>query len=271
MPDPDHRPLEAGDRCTRHGQPRPCSRCAEIADRLRRAEATWLENAVDAGRSRFERIGIPLDALKGMRVLEVAAGYGELLRFLQSDSIDAIGVDIKLPTRRAVLGPAYEYLRLRDQDVSEDAISIDVEVVPEDLRDDPAADGAFPIPGFAVGDYERLPIRGRSVDAVVGVSLGSGVVSEAALRELSRVLVPGGAAHLHAAVTEQSLRHRIAEKRGIAFKDLDLQTVSGADYDVALEQELDRIRKTLGPGWAAGVRRVDDSLVLDLHAPAAPQ
>lgn len=257
----------SGDRCDRHGQPKPCAACVEVVDRLQRAETVWLDNAIDAGRSRFERIGISLDALRGKRVLEVAAGYGELLRFLQSEGINAVGVDIKIPTRRAVLGPVYEYLHLRDQGVPEDDISIDVEAIPDDLRDDPAADGAFEAHGFMVGDYERLPVRERRVDTIVGVALGSGAVSEAALREITRVLTHGGSAHLHAAVTEQSLRHRIAEQRGIAFKDLDLQTVSSSDYDAALEQELDRIRKTLGPGWIAGVRRVDESLVLDLRAP----
>lgn len=264
MPD---RLERSGDRCSRHDQPRPCATCAEIADRLQRAETAWLDNAVDAGRSRFERIGISLDALRGKRVLEVAAGFGELLRFLQSEGIATVGVDIKLPTRRAVLGPVYEYLRLRDQGIPEDAISIDVEAVPDDLRDDPAADGAFETTGFAVGDYEQLPVRDRSIDTIVGVALGSGAVSERALREITRVLIPGGVAHLHAAVTEQSLRGRIAEQRGIAFKDLELQSLSAADYDTALEQELNRIRKMLGPGWTAGVRRVDESLVLDLRAP----
>jgi len=200
-------------------------------------------------------------------VLEVAAGYGELLRFLQSEGIDAIGVDIALPTRRAVLGPPYEHLQLRDQGVPEEAISIDVEVVSDDLREEPTADGAFPTPGFAIGDYERLPVRDQSVDAVIGVAIGSGVTSDAALREIRRVLTSGGTAHLHAAVTEQSLRHRIAAQRGIALRDLDLTTLSAADYDAALSQELDRIRKVLGPGWSAAVRRVDRDLALDLYAP----
>lgn len=271
MSGPDHREHN-GDRCARHGQPQPCTACAEVADRLQRAETAWLDNAIDAGHARFERIGISLDALKGKRVLEVGAGYGELLRFLQSEGVNAVGVDIMLPTRRAVLGPVYEYLRLRDQGVSEDAISVDAEVIPDDLRDDPAADGAFETPGFVVGDYERLPVRrDRGVDTIVGVALGSGVVSETALRELRRVLQPGGVSHLHAAVTKKSLRHRIADQRGIALKDLDLQTVSGADYDAALEQELGRIRKTLGPGWSAAVRRVGRDLVLDLHAPEKAQ
>ena len=257
----------SGDRCDRHGKPKPCPICVGIQERLRRAEAAWLENASDAGRSRFDRIGISLESLRGKRVLEVAAGYGELLRFLQAEGIDVVGVDVKLPTRRAVLGPMYEYLHLRDQGVPEDAIHINVETVPEDLRQEPEADGVFQTPGFAVGDYERLPVRDQSVDTVVGVALGSGAASEAALQEIRRVLKPNGAAHLHAAVTEQSLRHRMADARGISFKELDVRTLSATDYDAALEQDLIRIRNVLGAGWIAIVRRVDYSMVLDLRAP----
>lgn len=248
-----------GERCTIHGAAMSCDMCREIGERLARAEAMYPDDIEQGeGAHRLALLGLTWDDLRGRRVLEIGAGHGELLRYLQHHGIDAVGVDAEVPTRGHVLGPYYAHLALRDAGVPREDIAINLDEPPVELMQFPSAKEEYVPEGFTHASWEALPFVDRTVDVVVGTALGSGITRQEAVREACRVLKSGGIARFHGASGEQGLRMRVEDMGGT------WTTAEEARLAVSTE-----IQHTLGSGWEVEWRTFvgGEDPVLVLRAP----
>lgn len=130
-------------------------------------------------------------------VLDVGCGTGRHLAALRHEGVPVVGVDIAEGFVRVVPGPA------------------------------------------AVGDARRLPVRDRSVDAVLGLCeggiglVGAGDDGDASvLREVARVLRPGGVAAMTVFAAHFAVRHLEAGETfdpatGGLLETTELQTSAG--------------------------------------------